>query len=78
MSDEIALLEKALEASPDNWIVRRSLAAKLFEGNRASDAGKLIREAPEIPSTDKDQLFAAELLVMHDTEAAHERRDKCR
>lgn len=57
-------------------MVRRSLAAKLFEKGKAGDAGKLVKEAPEIPSDEKSQLFAAELLVMADPKAAHEMLDR--
>lgn len=71
MADEIALLEKALAAAPDNWAVRRSLAAKLRDAGRAADAGKLLQAAPEIPSAEKDQLFAAELIAGVDRPAAH-------
>ena len=76
MADQIALLEKALEAAPDNWSVRRSLAVQLKDAGRAADAGRLLQAAPEIPSAEKDRLFAAELIAEADRPAAHALLDK--
>ncbi len=71
MSHEIALLEKALAAAPDNWAVRRSLAAQQAQTGNAADAARLMAEAPEIPADEKDQVFAAQLMAGSEPEAAH-------
>ncbi|MCB1229816.1 MAG: hypothetical protein KDN19_06100 [Verrucomicrobiae bacterium] len=75
MSHEINLLEKALAAAPDNWAVRRSLAAQHAQAGNAEAAAKLLAEAPEIPATEKDQVFAAQLMAEHFPQKAHELLD---
>lgn len=71
MSQEITLLEKALQASPQNWPVRRSLAAHYANHGRAADGARLMIEAPSIPAGEKDQVFAAQLMAETDPAAAH-------
>lgn len=71
MAQEIPLLEKALKASPQNWPVRRSLAAHYANHGRAEDAARLMLEAPSIPPGEKDQVFAAQLMAASDPGAAH-------
>lgn len=71
MAQEIALLEKALQASPQNWQVRRSLASFYVNHDRAADAARLMIEAPAIPPGEKDQVFAAQLMAGTDPAAAH-------
>lgn len=72
MSQEIPLLEKALEASPDNWLVRRSLASQQAQAGNAEEAARLMLEAPEIPSDEKDQVLAAQLIAETNAGKAHE------
>ncbi|MCB1092345.1 MAG: hypothetical protein KDL87_12490 [Verrucomicrobiae bacterium] len=71
MAQEIPLLEKALQAAPQNWVIRRSLASHYANHGRAADAARLMLEAPEIPSGEKDQVFAAQLMAETDRAAAH-------
>lgn len=71
MSHEIALLEKALAAAPDNWPVRRSLAAQQAQAGNAAAAAGLMAEAPEIPEEERDQIFAAQLMAGTLPETAH-------
>lgn len=71
MAQEIALLEKALQASPSNWQVRRSLATFYVNHDRSADAARLMLEAPSIPAGEKDQVFAAQLMAETDAGAAH-------
>ena len=72
MSQEIALLAKALEASPENWLVRRSLASQVANSGDAAEAARLMMEAPEIPAEEKDQVLAAQLIAEADPERAHQ------
>ncbi len=75
MSQEITLLEKALAVAPDNWAVRRSLAAQHAQAGNAEAAAKLMAEAPEIPAEEKDQVFAAQLMAESHPDKAHELLD---
>ncbi|MCB1064488.1 MAG: hypothetical protein KDN20_16410 [Verrucomicrobiae bacterium] len=75
MSHEISLLEKALQASPSNWPVRRSLATQHSQAGNAAEAAKLLLEAPEIPAGEKDQVFAAQLIAETNPAKAHEMLD---
>ena len=71
MDKTIKILKNALKASPDDWETRRHLAELLQEQGYDEEARALISEASEIPSTEEDQLFIAELfLSVNPTSAA--------
>lgn len=62
MSQNIAELESALQAAPDNWAARRALAeAHVAEGHQAA-AAHLLMEAPMIPGDEDNLMFTAETL----------------
>ncbi len=60
MDKTIKILKIALEANPENWETRRHLAEMLAENGAGDEALILLKDAPEIPSTDDDELFVAE------------------
>lgn len=70
MADQISLLEKALEVSPDNWPTRRYLIEHFASEGDVRKAGELVKAAPEIPAEEAEKLFAAEILAKAEPQAA--------
>ena len=70
MADQIPLLEKALEVSPDNWPTRRYLIEHFASEGDVEKAGALVKAAPEIPEDEAERLFAAEVLAKAEPQAA--------
>lgn len=67
MSQTIAELEAALNASPDNWSARRALAeAQLAEGQQVA-AAHLLMAAPMVPG-DEDNLMFTAYTIAHTAE----------
>ena len=55
----LKLLEKALQASPEDWETRAHLMEQYLAGNGAGRAAELLRAAPMIPDTEADRLLKA-------------------
>ncbi|MEM7385941.1 MAG: tetratricopeptide repeat protein, partial [Verrucomicrobiota bacterium] len=66
MDKTLKVLENALQSDPENWETRRHLVELLYEQGEGEQAGELLTEAPEIPATEEDQLFAAQVFLEHD------------
>ena len=76
MADQIPLLEKALEVSPDNWPTRRYLIEHFASQGNVEKAGALVKGAPTIPEDEAERLFAAEVLAKAEPQAAQSLLDE--
>ena len=59
---------KQLQASPENWELRCSVARQFYENEQFDEAARYISEASEIPGGEDDVLFAATILGASDPE----------
>lgn len=60
MSDNIENLRTALSAAPNNWEVRYSLIHSLHQAGETNDAIELLNEISELPTDDKEIIYAAQ------------------